>query len=234
MTAFPVALFFAIVLSVLPSGRAAAQSPQEIVEWIYLSLAQPGSHGISYLSAPAQRDAFFSHRMSRFFAANDSHGGDLASACIDFGLEVPGQDYDAAEILRTIRLRTETQGARRIVHAEFQNFGQPAQVVYEFTAVDGRWLIDDIAGQGWRLSQIPCEPAGSGTGAAAQASEFCFKQQDGTLRIELGQFRPSYFELEIWASHGHFCAVGGALTPTATGWRYQEQLFDGRLCGVDL
>lgn len=235
MSAFLKSLFLAITLNVLAAVRLAAQSPQEIVEWIYLSLAQPGSYGIAYLSAPDRRDRYFSHRIARFFAANDSHGGDLASACIDFALEVPGQDYDAAEILRTIRLRAENRGARRIVHAEFQSFGQPAHVIYEFTAVNGQWRIDDIAGQGWRLSQIPCAPATAAPKApAAQVTGYCFKEADGTLRLDLDGTGRGEFELELWFPSGHLCAIGGPVSPSGNGWVFQERLYDGSLCQLEL
>lgn len=233
MPAFVFNFLAVILISILPAGKLAAQSPQDLVQWIYVSLSQPGLHGVPYLSAPERRQQFFSDRLIRLFAANEFKDANHQPPCIGFGVDVSGQDYDAAEILRTLQIEAVNEGTRQIVHARFRNFGKPEIVSYEFAPVDGHWRIDDIAGQGWRLSEIPCDAAN----VAAPSTElagYCYVHDGGTLRIELDSTGAGLFDLEIWAATGHFCGIRGNLTPTTTGWLYQEQLSNGVLCRLEL
>ena len=129
------------------------------------------------MSSPAQRKNYFTDRMVSFYDANDSYGDDLAQACVDFGFAIPGQDYDAAEIMRSLRLSSQRGNDSTRVTAEFTNFGVPARVVYDFVPEAGYWKIDDITGQGFRVSQIPCTPkAASVQSPATPENAYCFQK----------------------------------------------------------
>ena len=64
---------------------------------------------------------------------------------------------------RTLEVTTEGDATRQTVTARFSNFGQPTVVAYDFVPHEGLWKLDDIAGSGWRLSQIACAPASTTT-----------------------------------------------------------------------
>ncbi|MCB1364208.1 MAG: hypothetical protein KDK02_08795, partial [Rhodobacteraceae bacterium] len=202
-----------LVLAAASAGPGLAQTPEEIVRWIYLSRAQtaaPGAQGLEYLTAPARRTQFFTRRMVAFLGADDSHGGNLATACLDFAPDIPGNDFDAGEIARTLALGRTGDGARQSITARFTNFGQPAQVTYDFVAEDGFMRIDDIAGPGYRLSRIPCtarQAAAPATGPAA--GEFCYDTGTGNLRLRPAADGSAAFALESVQGGGHSCSAQG-------------------------
>lgn len=207
------------------TGPAAAQTPEEIVRWMYSSLAQPGpaeTKGLSYLSAPAQRGQYFTRRMRDFYGANESYGDDLALSCVDFAFDIPGQDFDAAEIARTIAVTGETSEDRMTVIARFTSFGQPAAISYDFAIEDGFWRIDDIAGPGWRVSQIPCNPRSA-------ATDLCFKTEGDAFKLLPGASGVARFGLSSWQGNGHSCGVSGTATPVDGGWMFEREN-DGQLC----
>lgn len=72
---------------------------------MYTSLIYSGSahsKGLGYLTQPARRDQFLSRRLKAFYVANETYGGDPAAACVDFGFQIPGLDFDESEIVRTL------------------------------------------------------------------------------------------------------------------------------------
>ncbi|MGZ2256922.1 hypothetical protein [Roseobacter sp. A03A-229] len=212
----------AITLVWASALAAAAQGPEDIVRWVYTSLtstAPASQQGLEYLSAPAQRGGFFSRRMVAFYDANDTYGDDLAQACVDFGFAIPGNDYDATEIANSLRLSTQTAPAQITIVATFSNFGTPAQVAYDFIQEDGFWKIDDIAGEGFRVSQIPCTPKAAST-AAVQATAFCYAQGDDTLRLDLAGGGAAQLEISSWQANGHSCSGQMAGQEVAGGWDF--------------
>lgn len=78
--------------------------------------------------------------------------------CIDFSLAFDAQDFDEAELKRTLELHEEVDGDIANVFATFTLFGQPREIVWSLKR-DGGWKISDIASQegGWRLSEFACE-----------------------------------------------------------------------------
>jgi hypothetical protein len=80
-------------------------------------------------------------------------------ACIDFSFVIDGQDYDAAEIERTLRVEEVPDTDPLIVTATFSLFGEPRSVEWTLVDQDGDFLISDVAsGDGtWRLSEMSCE-----------------------------------------------------------------------------
>jgi hypothetical protein len=214
-------LSLCLIWAALP---AAAQTPEDTVRWIYTSMAQTGApqeRGLWYLSRPERREQFFTRRQVAFIIANDSHGDDLATACIDFDPAIPGNDYDGAEILRTLSLSSTGDATRQTVTAQFTTFGQPAQIVYDFIVEEGFWKIDDIAGPGWRVSQMPCAPKSAAAPAAQSA--FCYLNGSDTLRLELLADGAARVDMQSWQANGHSCSVNGRADATEGGWMMQAE-----------
>ncbi len=206
---------------------ALAQTPEDTVRWIYTSMAQPGLQGLDYLAAPAQRQDFFSRRMIAFYEANDSHAGDLSRTCVDFGFAVPGNDFDAIEILRSLSLNSSGDTSRTSVTARFYNFGMPAGVTYDFVIEDGLWKIDDIASDGWRVSEIPC--TANSTAAPVATNSYCFQTGSDSLQLILAPDGSAQFDMLSWQSNGHSCSGQGTAGVVDGGWLYEEYQHD-RLC----
>jgi len=199
----------------------AAQSPEDLVRWVYLSYSNPDTsqpRGFFHLTEPAQRRQYLSERFAVFFDKNDTHGDDLATACIDFGFDIPGQDYDQAEIARTLTLSTDAGDARQTVTAMFNSFGTPTEVSYVFIPVDGVWRIDDVVGEYGRASEIPCEAKAGTASTSGGETGYCYKTENDTLRLFVGADGQGRFDLESWQANGHSCSARGAVQPTEGGW----------------
>jgi hypothetical protein len=211
------------MLTLAAAAPARAQTPEDLVRWIYTALTAPGPaemKGLAYLSAPAQRRQFLSRRLADFHDANDSYGSDLMTACVDFAFDIPGQDFDAAEIARTLSVASGGDPARPSVTARFTSFGQPAEITYDFIPEDGTLRIDDIAGPGWRVSQIPCAPKG-GSSASPASPGYCYRTDDTTLRLDVAGDGRALFELDSWQGGGHHCGGGGPAQPIEGGWVHE-------------
>lgn len=83
--------------------------------------------------------------------------------CIDFVVTVAAQDYDDAEIARTLKVAdtaTEANGDHEVV-ATFKNFDAPQTITWTMRPVGGAWKVADIASSdpdaAWRLSEMSCE-----------------------------------------------------------------------------
>ena len=220
--------------TVIAAGSVAAQSPEDTVRWIYTSLSQSGpadQKGLAYFRAPERRAQYMTNRMVTLFNANDTYGDDLASACIDFAPEIPGNDFDAAEIARTLQTTAEGDEQALSVTAQFSNFGTPAKIVYDFIPEDGFWKIDDIAGPGWRLSQIPCTTASAPSGSALTG--YCYVTDNASLRLRVDDAGHGEFEFDSLGANGHFCGALGPVGPMPGGWVYQED-FQGAQCRIEI
>ncbi|MFV0512728.1 MAG: hypothetical protein ACK5MY_03685 [Jhaorihella sp.] len=212
------------------------QTPEEIVRWIYLSRAGAGAHGaqgLEYLSDPARRAQFFTQRMVAFLAANDSHGGDIATACLDFAPDIPGNDFDAGEIARTLVLSHAGGAGNQSVTATFTSFGQPARITYDFVAEDGFMRIDDIAGPGYRLSRIPCTARQAAAPVPTGSGEFCYDTGNSELRLRPAPDGSAAFTLESWQGGGHSCGAEGRARSIAGGWLWEESRY-GRPCRLQI
>lgn len=118
---------------------------------------------------------FYAQELSVFDADIDSFaGGSLAAfleenarvaaeqdgmGCLDFDPTLDAQDFDDAELKRTLKLSEKIDGEGAFVTAAFSLFGQPRTINWTLQKIDGRWLATDIAspGSGWRLSDMVCE-----------------------------------------------------------------------------
>ena len=136
-------LFWSFLVAVVAATPLRADTPEELVKWIYTSLshAAPAEQkSLEYLMSPAQRIQFFSERMITLFDNNDSYGDDPAAACIDFGIAIPGQDFDRNEIAQTLQTAAAGDDERQRVVARFTNFSAPAEITYDFIIEGGRWF----------------------------------------------------------------------------------------------
>lgn len=236
----------AILLLILTAAPLRAQSgPEDMVRWIYGSLTGLGSEkGLAYLAAPERRAQYFSSRMVLFYDSEDSYTAVGQMGCLDFGLEVSGQDYNAAEIAQTLTISAQDKGTRKIVTASFSNFGKVTRINYHFVDQGGYWRIDDISGPGWRVSDMACEARGvteaerkekakkkgdavAGPAYTAGAAEYCYRRGIDTLRMNVGADGMAEFQLHSVQPSGHKCEAEGRAAWTGDGWLYAERLAGG-------
>ncbi len=80
-------------------------------------------------------------------AARETIEKDLSaeSGCIGFSFVFNGQDFDEAEVARTLKLAEEpgADGAQAVT-ARFDNFGQPQEVVWTMRQTEGAWKVADV------------------------------------------------------------------------------------------
>ena len=213
------------------AAGAAAQTPEDLVRWIYQSRTQTARAeltGFDYIAAPTLRSQFFSRRMIRTLAANDTHGDDLASACWDFAFDIPGQDFDATEILRTLSLTSQRGDTAMTVIARFTNFGEPAEIHYDFIVEREAWRIDDVAGPGWRVSEIPCASKSQPQSVLSlREVGYCYRDGDSVLRVIVDGAGAGRFSLQSYQDSGHSCSAQGPVTAVPGGWDYAAELGGG-------
>lgn len=94
-----------------------------------------------------------------YLDASDRAFDEREEICLDFGLAVDGQDFDAAEVAQTLELEEAADGGAAIVVARFTNFGEPREIEWTLVEENGAWKVADIANEtaGWRVSQFLCE-----------------------------------------------------------------------------
>ncbi|AVO37588.2 hypothetical protein [Pukyongiella litopenaei] len=230
------ARWFATALALCLAWPAWAQSPEDLVRWIYTSLARPPdrqARGLHHLTTPEQRRTYLSQRLVRLYDANDimtGNGQNLAAACFEPGFEIPGNDYDAAEIARTLATAATGDATRQRVTARFSSFGEPAQIHFDFIVEDGFWRLDDVGGPGWQLSDRGCD---TGTAPApAGNTGYCYKTEGDEFRFHVGADGRARFSLESWQGGGHSCGVSGIAHPTEGGWVHESDEF-GRPCRLE-
>ncbi|MGD9865725.1 MAG: hypothetical protein AB7S99_21205 [Pseudodonghicola sp.] len=217
-------LFAVCAVLTAPAG---AQTPEDLIRWVYLSYSQPGpagTKGIGFLSSPSQRAQFFSRRQVAFFAANDSYRNSYARSCFDFALDIPGNGFNAQEIAQSLVVTTQQSAGRKSVTARFRNFEQLAQITYDFIEEDGFIRIDDIAGPGWRLSALPCAPQTTQT-PAAPTGRYCFDKPDASVRLDLQPDGRAHFVVTSSAMVRYTCFMEGVADPAPGGWLYADREF---------
>ncbi|QCI63100.1 hypothetical protein [Phreatobacter stygius] len=153
-------IVLAVVLAqmLIFAGAARAETPEDIVRGIYAGGGARSS--IGRLRAPENRARYFQPALVRLFTSDDASEG---VECIGFGLHINGQDFDQAEVARTLRLEQRIDGDKASVDARFTNFGKANHIRYDFVRVGNGWKIADIASFGdarWRLSSIRCSRTG--------------------------------------------------------------------------
>ena len=112
---------------------------------------------MGYEAAEENRDRF-TGAAKAYLDANDLAWAENEEACLDFGLTVDAQDYDEAEIARTLQLKESVQGDGAIVMADFTMFGVKRTLEWTLEREGRSWLVADIMSLtgGWRLSEFSC------------------------------------------------------------------------------
>ena len=147
----PLLFLFVPALLVAP---ALAGEPSDLVERFYEDIG---------LESTLTGRALFTTPAAGIFVMDEklSNGGEEIG-CIDFGLAIDAQDYDDAEIARTLELDETVEGDKATVVASVDIFpGGQAHREIEWTLrrKAGVWKIADVASLsgGWRLSEFDCE-----------------------------------------------------------------------------
>ena len=97
---------------------------------------------------------FYTERMLALFAENEALMQQDGYGRLDFGFWVNGQDWDITSVAVSSRDVIGTAD-RRVVTAEFTNFGEPQTLNFHFERTDGSWRLDDVSSAGgWTLSLI--------------------------------------------------------------------------------
>lgn len=129
------------------------------------AIAGPAADAVAYLYEnidtpfePEQRDRFTGSART-VLDANDAAWEKNQEACIDFSIVIDGQDWDAEEVARTLRLDEAVDGNDAVVTARFSNFGGQRTLEWTLLREDGVWRVADVASaEGeWRLSELTCE-----------------------------------------------------------------------------
>ena len=140
----------ALSMFVAATAPSAAGEASDVVKLFYDDPAA--------LSDPDKR-ALFTGPVLDFLNAADAAWDRDETVCIDFGFAVDAQDYDDAEILRTLQLDEAVSGDTASVTAQFDNFGQSTRIEWTLSKDADSWLVSDIASQAnqWRVSSMVCE-----------------------------------------------------------------------------
>ena len=127
-------LLLALALS---AGAFAApkESPEQIVRKLYDAYQQP-----SVQENTAAFEDYASAELKALLAKDEQLAGDEIG-CIDYDFVIQGQDYDAENIKRTLKIKTLDNNR---VEAKFQNFDTPATVIYQFACTENQCQITDL------------------------------------------------------------------------------------------
>lgn len=128
------------------------------------ALAGPASDVVRpfYENPGAERDPAFRNSFvdpaKAIFDANDK----ATELCLDFVISIDGQDWDEAELKRTLKLDEDIVGDDATVTASFTLFPGDAQseriIIWTLRQVDGQWKVSDVVSDGnnWRLGEFDC------------------------------------------------------------------------------
>ena len=238
----------ALVMVLSGAAQAQTQTPEQIVRGIYGGVGGDGARStIDRLRDPRNRARHFAPNLVRLLNANDRE------ECIDFGLHINGQDFDEAEIARTLRFETRMEGERATVETRFRNFRVANHIRFDFVRAGDGWQISDISSLAsdarWRLSTLRCgtnvpgmptasPSAGEPSRALAalrRPGRHCFANRSTELSLTVNRDGAAQLVIDHVASNpqAHLCHLDERAEPTSEGWRVTSQ-GDGGLCRLDL
>ncbi|WP_339758378.1 hypothetical protein [uncultured Hoeflea sp.] len=134
----------------VPAAPAFAGDASLAVRYFYDNLgAESGLENRDRFAGPALE----------FLNAADAAWNRDETLCLDFGFPVDAQDFDDAEIARTLKLDETVDGDTARVVARFNNFGEPSEVEWTLEQNTAGWQVSDVASTAndWRLSTLSCE-----------------------------------------------------------------------------
>lgn len=145
---------------VVASTAAFAETPSDAVKFFYTA-------PLKYEGDPALRDRF-TDPAKKLFDENDKvvDSGEEVG-CLDFSPGIDAQDYDEAELMRTLELTEAVKGDSAEVTARFTLFpgtsedGAKREMLWTLKKAGNGWKIADIASitSKWKLSEIKCDEA---------------------------------------------------------------------------
>ena len=135
------------------------------------ALAGTPSEAVAFFYSPPKYEpdvelrGRFADPAKALFELNDkSLANDQEVGCLDFSPGIDAQDYDDAEIARTLKLDEAIAGNEAKVTATFNLFQDTSEdnrreIIWTLKEVDGTWLVADIESVSgkWKLSDIKCE-----------------------------------------------------------------------------
>ena len=130
---FPLLLLAVSTTFAKDAGKA--ETPEQIVQKLYRVYQEENAtdNGVSF-------DDYASAEIKALFA-KDEKLADGEMGCIDYDFIIQGQDYDAASIKRTLKIKTLDKNT---VAATFKNFDEPTTVTYQFDCTTGKCQITDL------------------------------------------------------------------------------------------
>lgn len=135
------------------------------------ALAGTPSEAVAFFYSPPKYEpdlelrARFTDPAKALFEQNDKAlANDQEVGCIDFSPGIDAQDFDDAELARTLKLDEAITGDTAKVTARFNLFQDTSEdnqreILWTLKEVGGTWLVSDIesATGKWKLSDIKCE-----------------------------------------------------------------------------
>jgi hypothetical protein len=144
------ALLFGLIRSCIAGG---ADQPEQIIRKMYSDLLNSNFAGD--ITSKNNRTKYFMPSLVKLYDANDTAEALGKPPCVDFNIQVAGQDFDATKLRKSLSIKQTSNNGMR---AEIISKPGPTDAFrYEFVKDSGRWKISDvILPWGQRLSQITC------------------------------------------------------------------------------
>jgi len=147
-----------VVAGMLISGVAIAASPSDTVKFFY-------GPPLQYEPDIELRGRFVDPAKAIFEQNDKSLVNDQEVPCIEASPGIDAQDYDEAELARTLELTEVVEGDNATVTARFTLFpgstddDAKREMRWSLKQVGGAWLVSDIESvtNKWKLSDIQCE-----------------------------------------------------------------------------
>jgi hypothetical protein len=189
-------LVFTLVFGlILPCIAGGADQPEQIIRKMYSELLRGNFAGD--ITSINNRTKYFVPSLARLYDASDAAEALGKPPCVDFNIQVNGQDFDANTLRKSLSIeQTSNDGAR----AEIVSMPGPADTFrYEFIKESRRWKISDvILPWGQRLSHTACSQSSPPSPAHAAGIPERWSASSHTATAITGdvQFSPSQITFE--------------------------------------
>ncbi len=98
----------------------------------------------------------WSARMQADIAAMQARTSEGDGPSLDFDPIIDAQDFQLSNISATTDGVVE--GSHAVVRAQFNNIGEPQEVIYDLVWEDDRWKVDNIRTRAWDMRAIVTSP----------------------------------------------------------------------------
>ena len=142
-----------VALVAAPAMAGGADQPDQIIRKMYSDLLNSNFAGD--ITSKNNRTKYFMPSLVRLYDASDAAEAHGKPPCVDFNIQVNGQDFDANKLRKSLSIEQTSNDGKR---AEIVSKPGPSDIFrYEFVKASGRWKISDVI-LPWRqrLSQITC------------------------------------------------------------------------------